>query len=267
MFNWLRKLFAAFTGIFIKKSEKLNENENVVRATFDRAQEKSKNRIITIKNAVGKLIANREDKLQQIKDLEAQSADLEKAMRGAQGMAKKRKDELTKQGMSKDEIQRDAEYIKCATGYQDAASTHKEKQERIALLEQDIDNSQSLIADHQSQLQSLQADLQKLHEEQNEHIADLESSKAVEEANAILAGIASDTTDNDLADIRKARRNAAGRAKATQELAGTDSKRATDAFLEFAKNEEAASEFDSLMDWDEDTTEDTKGREPSQLPE
>lgn len=267
MFEWLRKVFAAFTGVFLKKNEKLNENEHVVRATFDRAQAKSKDRIITIKNAVGKLIANREAKLQQIKDLEEECATLEKAKRGAEGMARKRKDELVKQGLSKEQIQADPEFIKCATGHRDAESTLKEKRARIASLEQDIDDSQSLIADHQSQLQILQADLQKLHEEESEHIADLESNKALEEASSTLAGIANDNVNNDLAEIRKARRNVAGRAKATQELAGTDNKVATDAFLEFASNEEAASEFDSLMDWDEDATDKTTERESSQLPE
>jgi len=266
MFKWLGKLLAAFTGLFYTKADALNENKYVVKKTFDSAQSQLTDRINTITNALGSLIGSNEEKLQKIKDLEAKCDELERVQIGAQKMAQKRAQELQKQGKSKVEIQNDPEYIKCRTGYQDATSTLEQRQQRIAELESNIEQQQSVITDHQSQLQTLKGDLEKLHEEEHETIADMESSKAIESASKMLAGVAQSTVDEDLADVRKARQRIAGRAKASQQLAGTDAQRATDDFLKFAQQEEAASAFDDLMDWgDEDSG--NESREASQLPE
>lgn len=266
MFKLIRKLWIACTGWMWGHADSLNENLHVVNATYDKAQDKKANRINVINDAVGKIIASKEEKLEKIKDLEAECEELERAKLGAQKLAQKRAKELQAEGKSKEEAGNDPEYIRCRTGYQDAASTLAEKRQRIEEYEQRIEADQQTISHHTSELQSLKSELERLHEEQAETTADMESNKAVEEANKTLAGVAQDTTDKDLAAVRKKRREVAGRAKAAQQLAGTDAKRATESFIEFAKQEEAASEFDDLMDWDEDEPTETN-REASKLPE
>ena len=265
MFTWLRRLWAAFTGVFIERADQLNTNTNVVRSTFDAAQKQSKNRINEVRNAVSKIMAIKSGKVQEIKDLSEQVKEYQQIKDGAKGMALARKALLEKQGKSREEIEKDPEYIECSTGFRDASSTLAEKEARIEGLEKDIEQQESQIEQFKIQLRSMQSELEKLHSEEQEHIADLETSKAIEETNSILAGLSEDTTSNDLAEIRKARTAAKSKAEITQELAGNEVKQINDKFREFAGSNKANSEFDALMGWDEETSETEK--ESSKLPE
>lgn len=265
MFRFFRRCWAVMTGFFYGKADGLNENIHVVKATFEESKTKLVGRIRIINDAVGKMIANKEAKLEEIEILEKQCADLELALKGAGNLGNKRGQELKNQGKTKEEILQDPEYIRCRTGYQDAESTLAERRKRIQDIEETINANSATVAQHQSELQTLKGDLERLNSEESEHIADIESTKAIIEANDMLAGISKDTVDKDLEGIRKKRLELRGKAKASQQLAGTDSKRATESFIQFAKEEEAASKFDTLMEWNNETK--SEVREPSQLPE
>jgi predicted nucleic acid-binding Zn-ribbon protein len=268
MVKLFRKWLAAIRGFFLGKSAALNDNVHVIKATFEDAKNKLITRIRNINDALGKLIATKESKLEEIEELEKQCAELELALQGAERLGNKRGQELKSQGKTKEEILQDPEYIRCRAGYQDAESTLNERRKRIKDLEDTVDTNSATLATYQSELQTLKGELERLSSEEAEHIADVESTKALMEANEMLAGISENTVDKDLSEIRKRRKELRGQAKATQQLAGTDSKRATESFIEFAKQEQAASKFDSLMEWDE-TKPETKieSREASQLPE
>lgn len=265
MFGYIRKLWQALTGWMFEGKDQLNENKHVVKAVYEKSKVQQAERIRTITDAVSKLIGIKNSKKDELNKLTKEMDDLKLAMQGAMNCANQRVAQLKTQGTTKEDIQLDSEYIRCRAGYQDAESTFAAKEERFKTLESSIDENSKTIAEYQQELHILKGQLEQLAEEEVEHIADIERSKAIAAANETLVGISRNSVDQDLTDIRNKRKELQGRAEAAEQLAGTDSKRATDMFIKFAKNEEAASKFDSLMEWNEE--EKQPEREASQLPE
>lgn len=265
MFRWFRKLWIACTGWMWSRADALDENVHVIGATYDMADDELVGNIENVTRAVGNMIGENEKKVIQIEQLEKECEKLEQAMNGAEGLAKQRVATLKNQGKNKDEIEQDADYIRCRTGYQDAESTLQERRARIQALEDGVESGQKTIGLYQGELQSMTNRLDQLRREKSEHIADVESAKAMESANKMLAGISRSGVNKDLENIRRKRLEVRGRAKAAETLAGTDSKRATEEFVEFAQKQQAASKFDNLMEWGEN--EKSEDREASKLPE
>jgi hypothetical protein len=63
----------------------------------------------------------------------------------------------------------------------------------------------------------------------------------------LLAGIAKDSSSEELQKMRQLRQELKAEARISKELAGTDSKAQEAEFLEYARNSVASSEFDSLV--------------------
>ena len=165
MFKLFRKMWLACTGWMFTKASILDGNVNVAKASFENARKKKSERIRTITAAVGALMATKKAKVDEIAALEKECGDLDTALRGAERMGNQRGMALKAEGKTKEQILVDPEYIRCRTGYQDIESTLAEKRKRIKSLESSLNENSKIIADHQSQLQHLKSDLERLQEE------------------------------------------------------------------------------------------------------
>jgi phage shock protein A len=113
----------------------------------------------------------------------------------------------------------------------------------------------------------MQRAVQKLREEKQETIADVEAAKQSDQINSVLAGIAHDTTDQDLIAVRQARQRAKARATISAELVGNDAKMAEDEYIQYAANTENADAFAKLVGLDEDKPTEEPTLNPAKLPE
>lgn len=63
----------------------------------------------------------------------------------------------------------------------------------------------------------------------------------------MISGISQDTTSRELQDLRDLRQQQKAKARVSRELAGTDTKRQEAEFLEYARQNVATDEFDTLI--------------------
>lgn len=247
MFRLFRAFFSFFSGWFGAKADALNENPHVMAATYDAAIKNDADRYQRTKAAVANMIGNLERKRQNLITVTKDAEHLDKVKTGAAAKAKSVADQMKAQGKTLEEIKANPDYIKCLSAFNDASSTLKAKEERIAELDKDIAADEKALATYKAELQSMQRNQQKLQDEKSEAIADVQIANQREEVADMLAGISNSSSNKDLEAARNARRNAKARATISSELAGNDARASEAEFLEFAKTSEASSEFDALI--------------------
>lgn len=247
MFKLIRMFWKMFSGIFTSAANKMHENEHVMADTYDNSIEKGRDRYQKTKEIAGSVIGRQEKKRQDLIKLTSEIEHLEKVKAGAASMAKNLAAKLKEQGKSEAEIKEHADYKKCLAGFNDAASTLKEKNSRADQFEKDIADLDKNAATIKAQLQTIQRENEKLQNEKNEAIGDVLSAKETDEMADLINGMSVNNVDKDLEAARTARRNMTARAKVSSELAGNDARAAESEFLQFAKDTEATSEFDALI--------------------
>jgi len=245
--RWFKAIGYLLTGQVDSARKALDTNPHVIRAKFDAIAREKVARIQQYKQAVAGLIAQEESKIQKIKTLTDNLQKLESLKAGALAKAKKVAKELTGQGLGKEAIHANEEYMKCLSAYNDFTSTAAEKQSRIEELEADIGDYGSRIAEHKVQLQSLLREVEKLKSEAADTIADVITAKEEKEIADTISGIAEDGTARELQQMRELRQEIKAEARISRELAGTDTRAQEAEFLEYARSSESSDEFDRLI--------------------
>jgi DNA repair exonuclease SbcCD ATPase subunit len=253
------------TGRFSAAAEALQSNKYVMAATYDKAIEKGADRFNTVKNAVAELMGIEQSRVEEIKELTARAEKQGKIKSGAQVAMQRRINELRAQGLDKDKIQADPEFIKHSAAFKDASSTLAEIEARIEEKEKDLAGRKAQIAKFKAELQQMQRDQQSLREEKSEAMADVAVAQQMESVNAVLAGISEDTTDKDLAAARDARKRAKAKAEITSDLAGNDARVAESEYVALSATHVADKELDSLLDWGESKAEPAEKLEDAKL--
>ena len=245
--RFFKAIWYSISGRAHRQADKLMEDPDAVRGTYEDIIRDKKGNIQRYKEAIGQLIALVEQKRLSLKKLTDEVDDLEMKKAGAIAKAKSTASELQKSGTADEEIKQHPEYTRCVAAYNDFDSTLEEKNARIDELEADIERAQGDIESHKAQILDLQRDLEKIKTEQSETYADLVTAREQEEIADMLSGISMDGTSEELTRMREIREKAKGRTKVAQELAGTDSRAEEDEFLAAARESAASEEFDSLI--------------------
>jgi len=242
MFKAMGRFFRAIghllTGKIDASSKGLNENPAVVRARFDELIEKKRDSILQVRNAVAGLIRNVERKRSELKNTKTDIEKKERLMNGAKAMAAK----LAKD-KSREDAQKDPEFVKCMKAYQDFKSSLELLQQRKEGLEADVKQTEEDAKGYEIQLQSLHREMQELLDERERSVADVAMARETRAASEALAGIANDGTADDLRRLRESVSQAKAEAQVTSRLAGTDVAKQESEFLEMAGSMEAESEF------------------------
>ena len=245
--RFFKAIWYSLTGRAHQQADRLMENPEAVRGTFEGIINDKKGRIQQYKQAIGQLMALVEQKKLSLKKLTEEVDDLEKKKAGAIAKAKSTAAELQESGATAEEVKQHAEYTRCVAAFNDFHSTLEEKNARIDELEADIERSQEGIESHKVQIIDLQRELDKIKTEQSETYADMVTTREQEEISDILSGISTDGTSEELTRMREIRERAKARTKIAQELAGTNSRAEEDEFLAAARESVASDEFDSLV--------------------
>ena len=230
--RWIKALGYLLTGQIDASRRVLDQNPHVVRAKYDDIVRQKVNQIQVYKQAVAGLIAQEESKLAKVKTISEEMANLERLKAAG-------KDEAAVKG--------DEDYKRCLAAFNDFSSTLKARQDQVAELEKDLAGYAKTIGDHKVQLQQLLRDVEKIRGEAHEAVADVITAKQEREIADTLAGIAKDGTAEELQRMRQMRQELKAEARISKELAGTDTKVQEAEFLEYARQSQSSSEFDSLI--------------------
>lgn len=263
--KYIRAVWYLMTFRVDKASETLRMNPGVISANYDRIIKEKKGRLTQYKDAISAMVAQEETKKQKLKTLTEEIQRLEKLKEGAAAKAKKI---AAKHDGDPVATKNDPEYLRCQTAFRDFSSTLDEKEARANELESDLEELVKNVSGHQAQIQSLMRDLDKLKEEKHEAVADVLSAREEEQIADMMTGLSNDRTSEELSELRELRQKAKAKARVGRELAGLDTQRAEDDFLEYASSSEAADEFDALIGLSESTESKAETPTPEQrLPE
>ncbi len=244
MGKYVQAVFYLVTFRIDKASETLRMNPGVMSANYDRIIDEKRSRINQYKDAIAAMIAQEETKKQKVKKLTEEIEKLEKLKSGAAAKARKVAQQHNGDVAA---TKADAEYRKCQSAYKDFTSTLAEKEKRVAELENDIEELIKNVAGHKTNIQSQMRDLEKLGEEKQEAVASVLSATEEKQIADIMTGLSEDRTSEELRELRELRGKASAEARMSREMAGLDTKRAEEEFLEFAQASEANDEFDQLI--------------------
>ncbi len=248
MFRAIGRYFRALGYLLVGKVDaarmSISQNTNVVSATFDNVIREKKRHVQQYKDAIGAMIAQEEKKRSELKAQSEEVAKLEKLKEGAAVMARKVVERL---GGDIEAVKKNPEYIKCQSAFQDFSSTLEEKEARCAELEGDIKTLASSISGHKIQIQSFIRDLEKIAQEKHETVADIITAKEERELSDMVSGISEDRSSVELQEMRDMRAKAKATARVSREVAGLDSKRVEEEFLQYATESASNNEFDALI--------------------
>jgi phage shock protein A len=242
--RYFRALGYLLTGKIDAARMTLGTHPDVVRATFDNIVEEKRKRVQQYKDAVGAMIAQEEKKTAELKRQSEEVAKLQKLRDGAAAMARKVVD---RHSGDVEAVRKDPEYVKCQAAYMDFGSTLEEKEARCKELEDDIKAIRDSVDGHKVQLQTLLRELEKVKTEKHETVADMITAREEKELADMIAGISEDRSSRELQELRDLRHKAKATARVSREVAGLDTQRAEQEFLEYATASAADKEFDALI--------------------
>ena len=242
--KYFRAVWYLVTFRMDKASETLRMNPGVISANYDRVIEEKRKRLNQYKDAISAMIAQEESKKEKLRTL---TADIEKLEKLRSGAASKAKSLVGKYHGDVEAVKNDPDYLKCQSAFKDFSSTLAEKQHRAAEIDEDLKQLVANVSGHKTQIQGLMRDLEKLKDEKHDAVADVLSASEEKQIADMMTGLSSDRTSEELRELREVRSKAHASARVSRELAGMDSKRAEEEFLEYAQTNEADDEFDALI--------------------
>ena len=264
MFKYLKALYYFCTGRFSKARRTLMENEYVMGATYDNAIKKAEQRLGTSTEAVAELMSLEKERTLQVNALQARVDVLSKAQIGSKVAMQKTIDKMKVEGKTKEEILTSADFLKHQASFNDATTTLASVSKDLEEKKADLEKRKSQIATFKAQLQKIQRSGASLREEKEEALADVAIAKSMEAIDSQLAGITSDSSDEELKEAREARNRAKTRAEIKAELAGNDVSLAENEYLQLAAESVASSQLDGMLNWGESESEELS---PAKLPE
>ncbi len=248
MFKAIGKYFRAIWYLMTfrvnKASETLRMNPGVISANYDRIIQEKRARLNQYKDAVSAMIAQEESKKAKLQKLTQEIEQLEKLRAGAAAKAKTIVEQYNGDVAA---VKSDPDYLKCQSAYKDFTSTLAEKQKRVEELEEDLKQLMANVNGHKTQIQALMREMEKLKEEKHDAVAEVLSAAEEKQIADIVTGLAEDRTSEELQELRELRQKASASARISRELAGLDTQRAEQEFMEYAIASEADDEFDALI--------------------
>jgi len=210
---------------FLSATESIERNPQIAGMRFDDVIREKAAAAERIKNAVGDLMANQELLKLKLKDIRTGQGgirELTDDKEGAFALAGERKNALKGKKATDDQILQDGEFMQLMAAYNDASTTLAEREARASDLGEHIGSLQTSIDQYVVQAQELKREVERLRSERYELVASMELAQQFDQINSVLAGISTAGADERLAELRRVRAEAEGRAKASERIAGVD---------------------------------------------
>jgi len=241
------------TGGLVGASKQLEARPAAIRAQYDEVIREKKARIDQYMDAVAGLTANRNKKEARLAELTGEVEKLRALQAGAGAKAKQAVAALKAAGKSTEEILADDTVKTCQAAFKDFSSTLKEKDDRCVELENEIEAATVTIEDHLRQLKGLKREIEQIKEESSDAVADVMSAQEEERLANLTSGLSTDRTGEKLARLRDMRQEAKAKAEIAGKIAGTDTRRQEQEFLEYAKNDVLDAAFADIVGLSEET--------------
>lgn len=223
----MRLLYALYyyaVGWMIGAAKPLEKHPMVIEARFDSMLGKYRARLAVVKDAVGGIVALREQRKMDLERLNAQKAECEETMGGAEALATEVAARLKKAGKSDVEVQEDPQFKEYSAAYADAESSLQNVLGSIERVQRDIANYEQQANDHILKLQEMQREMKTIEGEKYETLVDVALSTQEKELNDMVSGFATDGIAKERQDLRDIRTKARGDAEVSRRLSGADVK-------------------------------------------
>jgi phage shock protein A len=247
LFRLFRTIWYKVMSVFGVVDKKLRMDPGVVGQKYDRHIDTLKNDIDKYMDAISSIMSLNEKKKLELKKTEEKIKDLTQKKAGAFKLAQKRTEELTKKGMSPEEIRIDPEVVKFSGYYRDFTSSLQREIERIEELQVELKQSTDDIEKYKLQLLELKRKVEKLKEEKAQAVADVITTKQEVRMNKMIAGLSTNVDYQELEDIRQDISEYKNKAKLTRIVAGTEGKLDEAAMKEAGRSSEAEDEFFDML--------------------
>ena len=222
MGRFFRALFYYVSGQFIWGAKSLERNPHVIEARYDSVIGKYRQRLAVVKDAVGGIVALREQRKMDLERLGEQQKELQETLEGAEALAADRAKKLKAQGKTDAEVQDDAEFKQYSSAYADAESSLQGVVASIDRVQRDIEKYEQQASDHVIQLQQMQREGKRIEGEKYETLVDVSMATQEREINDMVSGFATDGTAKELQSLRELRTKARGDAEVSRRLSGAD---------------------------------------------
>ncbi|MBI1290582.1 hypothetical protein GC173_04980 [bacterium] len=200
-----------------------------VKAAYRQTREKWMKQYHDVRDAVSQLMMVMEQKLDEIKKLEAEDRALETKKRGAVEKFRETSDE------------------KYQKAFQDYHAREAEVERRLAELNAETQTMREQIDRYKGQLTDMQGRIAGLDAKEAEAIADIVSSKQITALNDRMASLSTNLEDENLQAIEKVRQKVKAKAKLSEELAGTDRAQLDKEVMAAGMSDAAQDEFTRLL--------------------
>ncbi len=222
----MKRLFYAMyywtIGWAIGAAKPIERSPRVIEARFDSMLERYRSRLGVVKDAVGGIVALREQRKMDLERLLAQQAELRETMEGAEALAADAAAKLKRTGKTDVEIQEDAEFKQYSAAYADAESSLQGVDASIERIRRDIENYEKQASDHILKLQEMQREMKTIEGEKYETLVDVSISRQEQELNDMVSGFATDGIAKERQELRDIRTKARGDAEVSRRLSGAD---------------------------------------------
>lgn len=236
-FRSILRFFATLFGLAEGTTERatdamLTASADTIRSQFRKTREDAINSFNNMKDAIAQLITIRDDKAATLQSLNKKSVELDNKMKGAIDSFKKNNDPRLREAYAK------------------FAEERESTETKIDELEIEIADQDKIINGYKLKLKELQANIDKLKTEEAETIADIVSSRQINELNAKLEGLSTDTQTKNLDAIREARKKAKASAKLSNDLSNSDNLQLETELVNAGIASKHADVFDSMVKLD-----------------
>lgn len=233
-FRSIGRFFATLFGLAQGSTERatdalLTASPDAIRSQFRKTREDWVNDYNQMKDAVAELCKIRQSKSDEVERLQRTADQLSKKMAGAIELFKKNGDEALRESYSRFASEREKLVIR-----------------EDELVEQ-ITEQEVLIETYKGRLLTLQENIEKLKEEEAATVADIVSSRKINELNDKLKGLSTDTQAKNIDAIREARQKAKAKAKLSTELSGADQFVLDNKLMQAGQASVHLSEFDEAV--------------------
>lgn len=269
IWNFFATMFTFGAGKINKASDVWNTDPTVIKEKYKQIMSETAGSIEEMQKALGIVIQLQDSQAKNLKEIHGEIEMLTKRKSAALAMANDRKNILEKSGLVgdalKDALNKDGEYLKCRTAFQDFTSTLESKNQEVGRLDTSVVELGNKIQDYKIRLQKMRAEMDNIKEEQSSTIADIQFAKQRKQIADMESGLqVGDKTSSMRAEIQELRQQAVGSAKAAEIYAGTDAKNIASEFDNYSEQKQAADAFDNLIFKD---AQPTVNEQPVGLPE
>jgi len=233
IFRLVSSLFGQAEGSTERATDKLlTSSPEAIRNQFRKTREDWSKDYTEMKSAIAQLMQLRDTKVDEAKRLQTLVGEVETKMHGAITLYKQSQDEAMREEYSK------LAYVK------------EESEAKILALSTEVGEQNTLIDNYKSRLNGLKQDLDNLKKEEAETIADIVSSKKINELNDKLQGLSHNYQTKNLEAIRDARKQIKSVAKLGSEISGLDKTNLDQKLIATGKVSKHLSAFDDAVKLD-----------------